>query len=167
MHRVGLVILAVILGSASLTFADTTFVAAGAISGVWTPDGNPYFVNQGDITVLDGSSLTVMPGVEVLFTGNYTLIVAGLLNAEGTEADSIIFTRAYPTEESKWRGFRFDQADEGSALEYCRVEYAKGTGPYPDVRGGGIWIEDNPEGGSIFSFTLPVAELTRLPGDDI
>jgi parallel beta-helix repeat protein len=141
MHRVGLVILAVILGSASLAWADTTFVAAGAVSGVWTPDGNPYFVHQGDITVMDGSSLTVMPGVEVLFTGNYKLIVAGLLNAEGTEADSIIFTRAYPTEESKWRGFRFDQADEGCTLEYCRIEYAKGTGPYPDVRGGGVWIE--------------------------
>ena len=123
-------------------FADTTYVASGPVSGVWEPTGNPYFVHQGDIFVDEGDTLIIMPGVEALFTGRYKFIVYGRLNADGLEGDSIVFTRAYPTEESKWRGFRFDNADDGSSLSWCRIEYAKGEGAYPDVRGGGIWIDD-------------------------
>ncbi|TKJ42458.1 hypothetical protein CEE37_01890 [candidate division LCP-89 bacterium B3_LCP] len=142
MNRLMLSIYILLFGFISAVRADTTFVASGPVSGAWTSAGNPYFVYEGDIVVPDGRSLTVLPGVEVLFTGNYKLTVEGLLNAEGTEADSITFTRAYSTEESKWRGFRFDAADDGCTLKYCRIEYAKGTGPYPDVRGGGVWIEN-------------------------
>jgi len=129
-----------VISIGSIAVADTTYVAPGPVSGNWTAAGNPYFVSSGDIIVESGSSLTIDPGVIVLFTGNYKFTVQGLLNAEGSEQDSIIFTRAYPTEESKWRGFRFDGAEAGCTLKYGVVEYAKGTGAYPDVRGGGIWV---------------------------
>ncbi|MBU0517344.1 right-handed parallel beta-helix repeat-containing protein [bacterium] len=132
----------IVLSIVSLSVADTTFVAPGPVSGMWTPDDNPYFVSIGDIIVESGASLMIEPGVEVLFTNNYKFMVQGLLIAEGTPSDSIYFTRAYPTEESKWRGFRFNGAEAGCTLSYCVVEYAKGTGAYPDVRGGGVWIEN-------------------------
>jgi len=97
---------------------------------------------MGDISVSIGDYLQIQPGVTVLFTGNYKFTVNGLLTAEGTENDSITFSRMYPTEESKWRGFRFDSADDSSTLSRCIIEYAKGTGAYPDVRGGAIWINN-------------------------
>jgi len=130
-----------VLLMAVAAMGDTTYVAPGVVSGVWTTAGSPYVV-QGDIAVATGNSMTIMPGVEVRFTGNYRFTVEGWLNAAGTENDSIIFTRHYATEESKWRGFRFDAADNNSLLAYCRVEYCKGEGAYPEVRGGCIWINN-------------------------
>jgi hypothetical protein len=116
--------------------AECIFVS-GAVSGVWSAD---TVMVLGDITVSPASSLSIEPGVQVRFTGWYKFIIMGELRAVGNIMDSILFTRAYPTEESKWRGFRFDAASDSSVLEYCRVEYARGTEAYPDVRGGGIWI---------------------------
>ena len=124
------------------SIADTTYVASGNVSGVWTTANSPYIVYNGDITLPANQSMTIMPGVEVRFSGRYKFIVEGLLYAEGTGQDSITFTRHYPTEESKWRGFRFDNADNNSMLSYCRIEYTKGDGGYPDIRGGCIWISD-------------------------
>ncbi len=46
-----------------------------------------------------------------------------------------------PTEESKWRGLRFESADDASIMQYCVIEYAKGEGAYPAVRGGDIFID--------------------------
>lgn len=137
-----LLVLMAVMGIFTLSHADTTYVSTGSVSGVWTIDNSPYVVHNGDITVEDNDTLTIMAGVTVLFTARYKFIVEGLLTAEGTEVDSVIFTRFYPTEESKWRGFRFDEADEGSSLSWCRIEYAKGEGAYPEVRGGAIWIND-------------------------
>ena len=116
--------------------ADIIYVS-GDVCGVWSAD---TVMVMGEVRVPAGQALTVQPGVRVLFTGLYKFIVNGLLTASGISTDSIIFTRAYPTEESKWRGFRFDTADDASILEYCCVEYARGEGAYPDVHGGAIWI---------------------------
>jgi signal transduction histidine kinase len=46
----------------------------------------------------------------------------------------------------------------GLGLTFCKL--------VAEAHGGKIWIEDNPTGGSIFSFTLPAAQLTRPPGDE-
>ena len=42
----------------------------------------------GNITVLDGVTLTIMPGTYIQLESDYELIVEGTLKAEGTEADS-------------------------------------------------------------------------------
>jgi signal transduction histidine kinase len=39
----------------------------------------------------------------------------------------------------------------GLGLTYCRLTI--------EAHGGTIWIEDNPAGGAIFAFTLPVADV--------
>jgi len=131
-----------ILLTVEAVFADTTYVAPGNISGNWTPANSPYIVDSGDVTVPPGMTLTIAPGVSVLFTGMYKFTIVGTLIADGTESDSIIFTRAYPTEQSKWRGLRFDNSAANSSLSYCRIDYAKGEGAYPDVRGGAVWIDN-------------------------
>lgn len=115
-------------------------IVSGDVSGTWSTGDSVTVV--GDITVPLGEELVIEPGVLVRFTGRFKFSVHGLLVAAGTEGDRITFTRAEETEESKWRGFRFDGADDSSLLEYCLIEWAKGDGAYPDVRGGGIWINN-------------------------
>jgi parallel beta-helix repeat protein len=112
---------------------------SGDVSGTWTA-GSEIIVD-GDIRVPPARELHIAEGVLVRFTGRYKFIVQGALFAHGVFHDPIVLTRAYPTEDSKWRGFRFESADP-SFLEYCRIEWAKGDGAYPDVRGGGVWIDN-------------------------
>jgi len=135
-----LLILVCISWSLYTSLRADNITVSGNVAGVWAAGDTMTVV--GDITVTSGDDLTIEPGVLVQFTGRYKFIVNGLLQSVGTATDVITFTRAYPTEESKWRGFRFDGADDSSLLEFCIVEYARGDGDYPDVRGGGVWIEN-------------------------
>jgi parallel beta-helix repeat protein len=116
---------------------SSQITVTGEVSGVWSTDTVSV---TGDLYVLSGQTLTIQPGVEVLFTGPFDLNVQGLLTAVGTPADSIIFSRSRPSEESRWSGIRFDSADGSSLLQYCRLEWAKNSGASPDVRGGAVWI---------------------------
>ncbi len=126
----------------SLTFGISRaelITVSGDVYGIWSAD---TVMVIGEIRVPAGQTLQIQPGVQVRFTGRFKFFVQGRLTAQGTPTDSILFTRAYPTEESKWRGFRFDSADNRSTLDYCRIEFARGDEGYPDVRGGGIWVND-------------------------
>jgi predicted outer membrane repeat protein len=113
-------------------FSDT--VVSGDQSGVWTPGGSPYLVT-GEIVVPAGLSLTIEPGVEVNFQGHYKFTVNGYLQALGTEADSIYFTTDDQT--TGWGGLRID-SDDVCALSFCRIEFGKTSGSYPDIHGGGL-----------------------------
>ncbi len=112
---------------------------SGDVAGTWS-SGSTITVD-GDIRVLTGTQLVIEPGVTILFTGNWSFTVQGRLDAIGSHSQQIVFTRANPTEESKWRGLRFETADDASIMQYCVIEYAKGEGAYPAVRGGGIFID--------------------------
>lgn len=52
------------------------------------------------------------------------------------------------------KGRRGARRGIGLGLTFCRMVV--------EAHGGDIWIDDNPGGGSIFAFTLPVANLERL-----
>ena len=69
----------------------TTNIEAGNVSGTWTKANSPYYIN-GEITIPNDSTLTIEPGVEVIFTGHYKFNVQGRLLAIGTETDTIVFT---------------------------------------------------------------------------
>src|SRR6478735_11747317 len=71
-------------------FAQTN-IPAGNVSGMWTKGQSPYVVN-GDIIIAANQKLTIEPGVEIRFSGSYSLSVQGCLSATGIAGDSIRFT---------------------------------------------------------------------------
>ncbi len=107
---------------------------SGTQSGTWSVDGSPYQVT-GEITVPSGETLTVEAGVTVLFQGHCKFTVHGKLVAAGTETDSIFFTAENTS--TGWGGIRID-GSQVSELSYCRLEYGKTAGNYPDNHGGAL-----------------------------
>ncbi|HDR68623.1 MAG TPA: hypothetical protein ENN61_06175 [Bacteroidaceae bacterium] len=67
-----------------------TVIPGGNVTGTWYKANSPYKIT-GNITVPINNSLIIEPGVQVNFQDYYSLTVNGLLEAVGTEADSIHF----------------------------------------------------------------------------
>jgi len=105
------------------TFADTTLLQGielgGQLSGIINP-GIYYIID--DIEITNGNTLTIEPGVTMLFYQDVAFDINGLLIAEGNETDSIKFTKY--TYSINWNGIDFnDNADDNSILSYCLIEY--------------------------------------------
>lgn len=81
------------LGSLKPAFADT--YVGGSIHGktVWTVNESPYYVGQ-SIWVNVGATLTIEPGVKVLFSTSQGVLVEGTLIAKATSEAPIIFSSA-------------------------------------------------------------------------
>lgn len=121
---------------------DTTYVGGPLFSNtVWTRVQSPYVV-QLSVVVNPGVTLTVEPGVTVLFRPLKAMQVSGVLIARGTSAEPILFGSARPTPTpGDWDYLRFNDTSAdavfeggvyagGCILEWCTVEYAgrAGTG---------------------------------------
>ncbi|MBU0517953.1 right-handed parallel beta-helix repeat-containing protein [bacterium] len=130
------VALIIILGTVVVpTFAQPTI--SGDLSGSLGPG---EFAVVGEITVLAGTTLTIMPGTTLLHRGHYTWIIEGQLTAEGTESDSIKFIREQPITSNNWGGIRFVPTfPVQNNLFYCVIDKAVNSG----VSGGGIYIMGN------------------------
>jgi predicted outer membrane repeat protein len=113
--------------------AQTT--VSGNVSGAWTSAGSPYNVT-GNVVVPDGETLTIGPGVHIVFQGHYQFIVHGTLSAVGTQASGILFTT--DDQATGWGGIRIDSYSSIHELTYCRIEFGKVYGDYPDQHGGGL-----------------------------
>lgn len=124
---------------ATLSFCDTT-IPGGNISGTWMLSGSPYLI-QGDVIIPLSSTLTIEPGVQVIFQGNYSLTVNGYIQANGTVEDSIYFTKEMPG--PGWEGIRFVDAPGASHLYYCVIQYGNASGSLPNNLGGGIYIRSS------------------------
>ena len=122
----------------------------GHITGdtTWSPDNNPYLVTE--ILYVDaGVTLTILPGTEVKVNGasctswqefnqNFWLYggvsiakmiqVDGKIIAEGTEQDSIVFTRMQDDPDFYWGCIYITEQSEMPIFKYCRFEYSAGIG---------------------------------------
>ena len=131
--RFKLVSLIVMIIVGAFTLAETSFLfIAGAtyIEGsitqdtIWTLTDSPFVVSK-DITVYPDATLTIEPGVEVRFGGDFSIIVEGSLSACGKENNTITFTSNKDQPEAgDWNTIWF-KGNKPSTLEYCVVEYAK------------------------------------------
>jgi parallel beta-helix repeat protein len=113
------VIYAAIISMAIVAVLSADTIPGGNVSGTWYQANSPYYIN-GNITIQSGDTLIIEPGVLVDFLGSfYYLTVHGILEAVGTETDSIVFTA-----DTSWWGLYFENALDSSNLEFCVVEKA-------------------------------------------
>ncbi|HPG39431.1 MAG TPA: T9SS type A sorting domain-containing protein [bacterium] len=126
----------------STTNAQTDIPGAN-VSGTWTLTNSPYMIN-GEITIPDSATLTIEPGVNVIFTGHYKFNVQGRLLAVGTEQDSIYFTAQ--DQAAGWHSIRFINTpvhNDTSKIIYCSLKYGKAnTGNDLDRCGGAFSIKN-------------------------
>ncbi|MFO7869888.1 MAG: right-handed parallel beta-helix repeat-containing protein [Kiritimatiellia bacterium] len=116
--------------------ADTS--VGGTIgSGTWDPSNNNYIVT-GNITVGSDATLTIKPGVKVLFNADKYMEIQGELIARGNETNGILFAPnaskpysgtdrwGYILFSSTAKDAVFDGANysTGCIIEYATVEYA-------------------------------------------
>jgi hypothetical protein len=107
------------LMNGALVHADSTWVSGTIAGQTWTVPNSPYCVN-GNLNVM---YLTIQPGVQVHFFGNYDFRVTGTLIAVGTKEDSIIFTKA-ASNVPRWAGLWLDNIPAGTEIAYCRIDSA-------------------------------------------
>ena len=108
----------------------------GAIgTTTWTAAESPYRITW-EARVNAGNTLTIEPGVIVLFDSTSAITISGTLNAQGTETDSILFMPGYAAE---WRGLRFT-GTETCTLSYARLSGSRAQDTTPD--GGAMSVEN-------------------------
>ncbi|MEX0595564.1 MAG: hypothetical protein WD512_03610, partial [Candidatus Paceibacterota bacterium] len=95
--------------------------------------------------------LIIQPGVCIQFTSDAGFVIreTGSLNAEGTSANSIIFTGVDKAEGS-WAGIFIDANDVKNKLTFCQIEYA-----------GGDAFNSNGELGSLIIYAGSSAEISN------
>lgn len=124
-----------------ITLNAQTVVPGGNVSGTWTLANSPYYVT-GAITIPNGETLTIQPGVTVSFQGNYMFQVLGRIIAIGTATDTITFTAADAV--TGWHGLRFintPSTNDTSKFIYCKIENGNAPTGTGDTRyGSGIFI---------------------------
>jgi parallel beta-helix repeat protein len=117
----GLLGLFIVVDEASAT--GPTYVSGSiTMDTTWNLTDSPYIVT-GDVTVEPGFILTIEPGVEVKFDGTYSIIVDGILIANGTPLNKITFTsnQSSPTK-GDWYTIRL--RTDYNLINYAEVEYA-------------------------------------------
>jgi hypothetical protein len=130
-----------LLAKSSNVFAQTE-IPAGNVSGLWAKADSPYRIN-GEITIPNGETLTIEPGVAVVFTGHYKFNVQGRLLAVGTGQDTIRFF----TQDKKagWGGVRFINtpgSNDSSKIAYCVLKNGKANaGSDIDRCGGAVSVK--------------------------
>ena len=116
--RLSTLLLVLLLSSPCLA----QITVSGDVSGIWGEQDSIYQV-VGDVTVPDGQYLTILPGVEVQFMGDYKFTVLGGLYAQGTYEDSVKFVSVFGYWPGAWQYIEFNGVNPGEAvLAYCLIE---------------------------------------------
>ncbi|MBI9037072.1 MAG: right-handed parallel beta-helix repeat-containing protein [Bacteroidales bacterium] len=113
------------------TTLDDVVLALGSIvevsgpqSGVWASDYSYHVID--DISVSEGETLTIEPGVTIKFMDFYSFNIYGTLIASGTESDSIFFTSGQSScNQGDWDKIKFeDSSNDNSIIFYVSIEYS-------------------------------------------
>ncbi len=86
--------------------------------------GNSYYKFNGGVTISDGATLNVQAGAKIIFPHySHSLVINGILNAQGSASDSIKFKGAYypPTAASDHGGGIYLNKDS-SVLNYVVID---------------------------------------------
>jgi parallel beta-helix repeat protein len=102
--------------------AGTEVFVSGTVQGNWTK--NNVYIVTGNLTVPASSTLNIQAGTRILFNGDYSLTVVGIMMATGSANENICFTsgKTSPTAPD-WGGIEIRSG--ASNLSYCVIEYFK------------------------------------------
>ncbi len=106
----------------AMVSAQTT-VNGGQLTGKLSASGSPYLITS-TIEVPTGKTLTIEPGVELLFNDSCNLHVYGSIQAQGTKTEPIRFS-ARDTNYG-WKGIHlFENAEnaDSNLFEHCEFSY--------------------------------------------
>lgn len=81
----------------------------------------------GDIIIENPYTLTISPGVVVLFDGHYKINVLGCMVAAGTEEKPVVFTARDSA--IGWQGIRFENtlSADSSTFDYCLFQFGNAS----------------------------------------
>ena len=128
-------IVAAFISNPAQTAVSSSMVCSAITSNTtWTAALSPYEIcNTSAVTVQSGVTLTIQPGVTVIFDGSaYQFSVQGTLNALGTATQPITITAATATPGS-WRGIAVDYTGGPKAalnLDYATLKYGGFNGSF-------------------------------------
>lgn len=95
-------------------------MVSGTISTNTTWTENSHM--SGNVTVANGATLTISPGLSITSLGPYKLRVEGKLVANGNPNNQITFTRSG----GQWYGIEFYyNCGNGSSIQYAKIENAQ------------------------------------------
>jgi hypothetical protein len=114
-----------LFGTAGLSSAQNSTSAGGIVNSnmTWTKANSPYILT-GPLTVANGATLTIEPGVTVTFDG-YNIQVNGALYAQGTSQNPIVFSSdpqgtgniQFSSSSASWNA----QTGTGCIIEYATL----------------------------------------------
>ena len=130
----------IVLFALSAICRAETNVSGSIGTTTWAIAGSPFHVTD-TLTVTSGNTLTIEPGVDILFDAGVPMIVYGAIHAVGTAIDSIRFL---PDQNEWWGGLRiYSQNNDSSTLHYVRLSKGESHGlswEDPDYYGGCLCI---------------------------
>ena len=121
---------------------QATFIPEGPVSGTWTVENSPYYI-EGPVTVENGQTLEIKPGVRFAVRGAYPITVEGCVNAIDTTDAPIMFSASNPN--ITWDGFDFDGTstnNDPSVFDHCIFQYGRAQGG-SEYNSGGIFALRN------------------------
>ncbi|MCB2198795.1 choice-of-anchor D domain-containing protein [bacterium] len=92
------------------------------IPDVWGANGETVYVCAGPSTIPPGESLTILPGVRVLFESNDFIQIEGTIEVLGVEGDSVYFE---PLFNQRHGGLRFLASSAGTRMKYAVIDSAR------------------------------------------